>query len=70
MKKVTIICVGIIFLLLVTCISSSNAIDNLMKTTFPISYVNTLYVGGSGEGNYTTIKSAVMDAKDGDTEES
>ena len=28
---------------------------------------NTLYVGGSGPNNYTTIKSAINDAVDGDT---
>jgi len=28
---------------------------------------NTLYVGGSGPGNYTTIQSAINDAVDGDT---
>jgi len=33
----------------------------------PISDGNTLYVGGSGEGNYTSIQDAIDDAYDGDT---
>jgi len=33
----------------------------------PISNGNTLYVGGSGEGNYTTIQYAIDNASDGDT---
>ena len=32
----------------------------------PISNDNTLYVGGSGEGNYTKIQDAIDDASDGD----
>ena len=33
----------------------------------PISKGNTLYVGGTGPGNYTTIQDAIDDANDGDT---
>jgi parallel beta-helix repeat protein len=55
---------GIIILFLGTCINQTVAISAPIKT---ISSGNTLYVGGSGEGNYTTIQSAIDDASDGDT---
>jgi len=42
-------------------------IDNLENQSIPISSGNILYVGGSGEGNYTKIQDAINDAKDGDT---
>ena len=31
------------------------------------TFVNTLYVGGTGPGNYTSIQSAIDDAINGDT---
>jgi len=37
------------------------------KINNPLSNGNTLYVGGSGEGNYTMIQNAIDDASDGDT---
>ena len=37
------------------------------KTTSSNISGNTLYVGGSGEGNYTKIQDAINDAVDGDT---
>jgi parallel beta-helix repeat protein len=37
------------------------------KTTLSNISGNTLYVGGSGVGNYTTIQGAINDALDGDT---
>ena len=37
------------------------------KTSNPLSNGNILYVGGSGEGNYTKIQDAIDDANDGDT---
>ena len=40
------------------------AINNPIK---PISSGNTLYVGGTGEGNYTKIQDAIDNASDGDT---
>ena len=55
---------GIIALFICTGITPSVAIDNPIK---PISDGNTLYVGGSGEGNHTNIQDAIDDANDGDT---
>ena len=64
MKKGLVI--GILILLLGVNIGSSFARD-----IQPMSLVgfdgNTLYVGGSGPNNYTTIQSAIDDAVDGDT---
>jgi parallel beta-helix repeat protein len=52
----------ILFLGLV--INPSVAVDNPIK---PISNGNTLYVGGTGPNNYTTIKEALLDSIHGDT---
>jgi parallel beta-helix repeat protein len=41
--------------------------DIVKKPHIPISKSNTLYVGGTGPGNYTTIQDAINDAEDGDT---
>jgi nitrous oxidase accessory protein NosD len=62
-----ILVVGIIFLFICIGITPSVAIDNIKKPTMPISNGKTLYVGGSGPNNYTTIQSAINDANDGDT---
>jgi len=64
MKK--LIAVGIILLFIGTTIIPSNGQDT-SKSSSPTSRGNTLYVGGSGPGNYTTIKDAVDNATDGDT---
>ena len=49
-------------------IGSAFAGDVDVKTISPVGFDgNTLYVGGSGPNNYTTIKSAIDDAVDGDT---
>jgi parallel beta-helix repeat protein len=53
--------IGIILLFTLMSINPSSAFDN------PVSSGNTLYVGGSGEGNYTKIQDAVDNATDGDT---
>ena len=46
----------------------STAVKELREKPFPINFDgNTLYVGGSGPNNYTTIQSAINDAVDGDT---
>jgi len=37
------------------------------RTSKPLLYGETLYVGGSGPGNYSSIQSAINDAEDGDT---
>jgi parallel beta-helix repeat protein len=49
------------------CINPSTAIGTIDKSINPVTNGNTLYVGGSGSGNYTTIQSAINDASDGDT---
>ncbi|UCF49153.1 MAG: PKD domain-containing protein [Thermoplasmatales archaeon] len=67
MKKEILIAFGITILFLGTCITPSVAIDNVKKSSALISNGNTLYVGGSGEGNYTKIQDAIDDASDGDT---
>ena len=56
--------VAVILLLFCISVNPSVAIDNPIKT---ISNGNTLYVGGTGEGNYTTIQSAINNANKGDT---
>ena len=55
--------IGIIILFLGVVINSSVAINTPKNT---ISNGNTLYVGGTGEGNYTKIQDAVDNASDGD----
>jgi len=64
MHKNIITVVGMTILFLGTCITPTYAIDNPIK---PISSGNTLYVGGSGEGNYTSIQDAIDNASIGDT---
>ena len=55
------------FLFLGISIAPSIAIENLKKSSIPISSGNTLYVGGSGEGNYSKIQDAIDNATDGYT---
>jgi len=66
-KKVILITIGITALFLGTCITPS--CGNILDEEYikPISYDKTLYVGGSGEGNYTKIQDAVDNATNGDT---
>jgi parallel beta-helix repeat protein len=56
-----------LFLFLGTCINPSVANDNVRKSSLPLSNGDTLYVGGSGEGNYTKIQDAIDNASDRDT---
>jgi parallel beta-helix repeat protein len=65
MKKVIVF--GIVFLLVMLSFSSISGIQIDKNIVNPSYKGNTLYVGGSGEGNYTTIQSAINDASDGDT---
>jgi len=58
--------IAIILLFVFMSITPSIAIDNVEKSSMPISG-NTLYVGGSGPGNYSKIMDAVENATDGDT---
>jgi len=67
MRKNIITVVGITILFLGTCITPSVAIDNVKSKSVPISNGNILYVGGTGEGNYSKIQDAINDAVDGDT---
>ena len=67
MNKNILIVIGITILFLGPCIIPTVAMDNL-KESHIIQYSGkTLYVGGSGEGNYTKIQDAIDDASDGDT---
>jgi len=65
MKKALI--VGIIFLLLGVSINSSFAIDTVKEFIIPLNNGKTLYVGGSGLGNYSSIQDAIDNATSGDT---
>ena len=60
--------IGILILLLGVNIGSTFAGDVDVKTMSLVGFDgNTLYVGGSGPNNYTTIQSAIDNASDGDT---
>ena len=64
MKKLLVF--GVIVLFLGLAIAPSiNA--NVKQITTHAKSGNTLYVGGSGPGNYTSIQDAIDDASDGDT---
>jgi len=65
MKK-KIIGIFVCMLLIGTVLSVSGNVD-VERTTIRLSSGNTLYVGGSGPGNYTSIQGAIDDAEDGDT---
>jgi len=58
----------IIMLFICMTIVPSTAINIELEKSSTMTYNgNTLYVGGSGPGNYTTIQSAIDDANSGDT---
>jgi len=60
--------IGILILMLGVNIGSTFAGDVDVKTVSSVGFDgNTLYVGGLGPNNYTTIQSAIDDAVDGDT---
>ena len=67
MHKNILLCIGITILFLGTCIIPSVAIDTVKKSSMPISNGNTLYVGGTGPNNYTSIQDAIDNANEGDT---
>ena len=56
--------VGIIFFLVISSVPYSILSNEISTGTFS---GNTLYVGGSGPGNYSRIQGAINDANDGDT---
>ena len=50
-----------------TGFTQSVAVDNIEQCSMPSYNGNTLYVGGTGEGNYSKIQDAINDSSDGDT---
>jgi len=58
---------GIIILFISAGITPSIAVDTKEQFIMSTSKGITLYVGGTGEGNYTKIQDAIDDANDGDT---
>jgi parallel beta-helix repeat protein len=64
MKKY--LAVGIILLFIGTSMSPLH-VQQIANATLPILRGNTLYVGGSGPGNYSTIQGAIDAATPGDT---
>jgi hypothetical protein len=58
--------VGIILLFIGTAIISTSG-QKIDRLSLPISRGHTLYVGGSGPGNYTKIQDAIDNSSNGDT---
>jgi len=65
MKRYIILAIGITFLFLGVCLQPAIAITQ--NDPKPLLKGNTLYVGGTGEGNYSRIQDAIDNASDGDT---
>ena len=67
-KGLVVVIIIIIFLFIGSNVVSGFNIQ-LKNTTYPLitGSSNTLYVGGTGEGNYTKIQDAIDNASDGDT---
>jgi len=61
------IVLGIVFLLVMMSFTSISGIQINENIVIPTYNGNTLYVGGSGEGNYSSIQDAVDNASDDDT---
>ena len=60
--------VGIfVFMLLIGTVIQVSGIENVKTFSISINTGNTLYVGGSGPGNYTFIQDAINDSGNGDT---
>jgi len=66
MKK-KLIGLSICMLLISTVVLPVSGTLMIDRTSKPLLYGGTLYVGGSGPGNYTKIQDAIDDASDGDT---
>ena len=67
MKKewlVKTLALGVVVLFIYGGVASAFNIDNISE---PLNNGNWLYVGGSGEGNYTKIQDAIDNATEGDT---
>jgi len=58
---------GIMLMFLLMTITSANEIYLEKQSIKPVSFGNTLYVGGNGPGNYSKIQGAIDDANPGDT---
>jgi parallel beta-helix repeat protein len=58
---------GIILFLLIPCIIPSFGQSVGEKTIKSVSYGTIFYVGGSGDGNYSSIQDAIKDSSSGDT---
>ena len=67
------IAIGIIFLFILSALAPLTLGYNVKisdikeQTPLIVSRGNTLYVGGSGPGNYTKIQDAIDNTSDGDT---
>ena len=59
--------IGIILLFIGMSISSSTGFNLKKQSSVITPHGNTLYVGGSGPGNYTKIQDAIDNSSDGDT---
>jgi len=59
--------VAVILLFIGMSVVPSTAVQELKDVSTVSFDGNTLYVGGSGPNNYTTIQSAINNASDGDT---
>ncbi len=66
MKKESI-CIFICTLMLLTAVVPISSTTVPKTTSYPLTIGKTLYVGGSGPGNYTKIQDAVDNASIGDT---
>ena len=65
--KTKIIGFLICMLLIFTIVLSASSISMIPRKIKPFSNGETLYVGGSGPGNYTKLQDAIDNASDGDT---
>ncbi|KAA0000303.1 MAG: hypothetical protein FE046_03820, partial [Thermoplasmata archaeon] len=65
-KMNRIVVIGAICMLLISIPIGNNAIDPVMEGKGVVDHGKTLYVGGDGPNNYTSIQSAINDAKDGE----
>ena len=61
-----ILAIGVILLFIGMSLSTSTGFNLEKKSTTPLNG-KTLYVGGSGPGNYSKIQDAIDNASDGDT---
>ncbi|UCD13579.1 MAG: right-handed parallel beta-helix repeat-containing protein, partial [Thermoplasmatales archaeon] len=67
MNKYIVPILVILLLLSSSFLGSSYSIEDIERTSILSFDGKTLYVGGSGPGNYSTIQDAIDDATDGDT---